>query len=663
MKTYKNIVSALMVVFLLIGSITAMPLSVGAVGGNGMLIEEGDYRAIYYRDDRVRLIEANVNEENVMVPSSIGGYTVTEISNAYENNNKIKSVTIPDTITGILGRAFSECKNLESINIPDSVTNIGGSAFSGCVSLKSINIPDKVTTIDNEAFFMCNALKEITIPESVSYIGENAFADCKSLATVNISENQDLEIEGSAFNYSKWYNNQPDGVVYLDRYVLKYKGTMPENLEVNFKKGTTAICSGAFSELEFESDVTALVNVTLPDTLKFIGTYAFYKCVNLQSVDFPDSLNYIGSNAFAYCSSLKSAIIPAGVSNISHAFSQSGVESVTLKGNPEMWYNAFGYCENLKEVKLSDTLENINQCAFDGCKNLESITLPDSVKEIEWAAFKNCEKLSDIKHSGNIYKINSESFKNTAWHNTQPDGFVYFGNVLMGYKGKGSATIDEIIIKDGVIGVAAGAFENYSNVNKIIFPEGLKAIGAYSFRETAVESIEVPESVEFIGYSAFASCPNLNYLNLKGSGIIGNEAFINCLNLKSVTVSADIETIEKGALGQHYNAEGLSLVEGFVINGFKGSSAEAYAKENGIDFKVLSIEDNNILGDVNFDGKVNVKDATMIQKAVAKIITLTDIESICSDVNADKKVNVKDATAIQKYVAKIETGLPIGEKI
>ena len=73
--------------------------------------------------------------------------------------------------------------------------------------------------------------------------------------------------------------------------------------------------------------------------------------------------------------------------------------------------------------------------------------------------------------------------------------------------------------------------------------------------------------------------------------------------------------------------------------------------------------DKGILGDVNDDGKVNIKDATMIQKFAAKIIELTDDEKLRADVNADNKNNVKDATAIQKFVAKIETGFPIGEPI
>ena len=53
----------------------------------------------------------------------------------------------------------------------------------------------------------------------------------------------------------------------------------------------------------------------------------------------------------------------------------------------------------------------------------------------------------------------------------------------------------------------------------------------------------------------------------------------------------------------------------------------------------------------------------MIQKFAAKIIDLTDDEKLRADVNADTKVNIKDATAIQKFVAKIETGFPIGQPI
>lgn len=70
-----------------------------------------------------------------------------------------------------------------------------------------------------------------------------------------------------------------------------------------------------------------------------------------------------------------------------------------------------------------------------------------------------------------------------------------------------------------------------------------------------------------------------------------------------------------------------------------------------------------LLGDVNLDQKVNVKDATLIQKYAALLVNFDEGEFLRADVNADGGVNIKDATAIQKYAALIETGLPIGESM
>ncbi len=74
-------------------------------------------------------------------------------------------------------------------------------------------------------------------------------------------------------------------------------------------------------------------------------------------------------------------------------------------------------------------------------------------------------------------------------------------------------------------------------------------------------------------------------------------------------------------------------------------------------------ENTYLLGDADSDGKVNVKDATIIQKHAAKLLTLIGDSTFRADVNSDTKINVKDATAIQKYVAKIEIEEPIGQMV
>ena len=77
-------------------------------------------------------------------------------------------VVIPDGVTSIGDRAFSECTRLTSVIIPEGVTNIGEYAFSKCAGLKSITIPESVTSIDAWAFSECTGLTDMTIPESVT---------------------------------------------------------------------------------------------------------------------------------------------------------------------------------------------------------------------------------------------------------------------------------------------------------------------------------------------------------------------------------------------------------------------------------------------------------------------------------------------------------------
>lgn len=66
-------------------------------------------------------------------------------------------------------------------------------------------------------------------------------------------------------------------------------------------------------------------------------------------------------------------------------------------------------------------------------------------------------------------------------------------------------------------------------------------------------------------------------------------------------------------------------------------------------------------GDVDCSGKVNIKDATLIQKYLSKLAEIGDVGLGAADVNSDEKINIKDATAIQKYLASISTDTKVGE--
>lgn len=90
---------------------------------------------------------------------------------------KIKSITLPRSLTIIERCTFDSCRYLQSVDIPDSVTKIEDYVFNGS-GIQSIAIPNSVTSIGDHAFSWCKNLRSITIPESVTSIGNYAFENC-----------------------------------------------------------------------------------------------------------------------------------------------------------------------------------------------------------------------------------------------------------------------------------------------------------------------------------------------------------------------------------------------------------------------------------------------------------------------------------------------------
>ncbi len=100
------------------------------------------------------------------------------------------------------------------------------------------------------------------------------------------------------------------------------------------------------------------------------------------------------------------------------------------------------------------------------------------------------------------------------------------------------------------------------------------------------------------------------------------------------------------------------------INGKPAEVLLAYSdKAAGFTMNFTIPKEIGLSGDANCDEKVNIKDATAIQKHIANLTSLSDEGCALADVTQDTKVNIKDATAIQKYIAGIETGFPIGKPL
>lgn len=141
----------------------------------------------FYFDETTGTITKYAESDTVVViPSKINDITVETIGHGAFERSAVTSVTIPDSVTAILDRAFANCYQLTNISIPNSVTSIGFSAFEHCTSLKSITLPSSLRNISMFLFHNCSQLTTIQIPDSVLSIQDYAFGNCIRLETIRI---------------------------------------------------------------------------------------------------------------------------------------------------------------------------------------------------------------------------------------------------------------------------------------------------------------------------------------------------------------------------------------------------------------------------------------------------------------------------------------------
>ena len=282
---------------------------------------------------------------------------------AFDRCETLKTVTLPEGVTGIGTKAFKGCSSLTSVSIPGSVTGIGKYAFYECDSLTDVLIPEGVTSIESYTFNGCSSLTSVSIPGSVTSIGDSAFAGCKTLKTVTLPEGV-TDIGPEAFK----------GCSSLTSVVI------PDNV--------TNIGREAFRGCRGLADAAGLVivghilfdycgpggDVVIPNGVVSIGNCAFWFCGELTGVTIPDSVTSIGSCAFINCESLTNVTIPGSVTSI--------------------WNQAFESCRSLSRVTIPEGVTDIGSQTFAYCFRLTDVKIPSSVTSIWYKAFDSCSKLT-----------------------------------------------------------------------------------------------------------------------------------------------------------------------------------------------------------------------------------------------------------------------------
>lgn len=384
------------------------------------------------------------------------------------------------------------------------VNSIGRDAFVGWENLTSVTIPNSITTIEDGAFFDCKALTSISIPNSVTNIGNNVF------------------------NESGWYKNQDIGVLYLDKWLVGYKGDISSDLVI--QDGTIGLARSVFYEH------SQLTSVLIPGSVSVISESAFRGCKNITSVEFSSGLTAIKERAFYECTSLASLTIPSSVTSIEKEafYGCNGLNSINVDKDNTV-YDSRGDCNAIIETPtnkmilgcqftvIPNTVTAIGYNAFRNCGGLTTLTIPDSVTDIEEEAFFGCSGISTLFIPSSVTSIGSGAFNMwTALTSITVD--------------KDNPSYDSRNDCNAIIETATNTI--VKGFEKTILPNDLKAIGDMAFANcTNITELDIPESVTSIGLSAFIYCIGLTSIIIPNNvGYIGPFAFGQCLNLKSLTI-------------------------------------------------------------------------------------------------------------------------------
>ena len=304
--------------------------------------------------------------------------------------------------------AFSGCA-IQTVTLPETLKEVADNLFNGCEKLTTATINS--ASISNSAFEGCVLLETLTL-SGTQLIGANAFKGCEKLTALTLPATV-IRVGASAFDGTGLMSEE-DSVRYAANVAVGVVGTPTS---VTLKTGTVGIADGVFKGL-------GLTEVTLGDSVSFIGVDAFRKCDKLTEITFGASVKYIGANSFRE-SGLTSVTVPATVLSVGdNAFYDcADLTSVAVSaqaiGKFAFSYTGVGRTLNspvksrpdyakLTAITLGDGVKTIGSNAFQYCP-VTSITLPESVTQIGMYAFAQTD-LTGITVPANVALIGQYAF-------------------------------------------------------------------------------------------------------------------------------------------------------------------------------------------------------------------------------------------------------------
>ncbi|WP_197020378.1 leucine-rich repeat domain-containing protein, partial [Prevotella sp. P6B1] len=531
--------------------------------------EEG-LRYVYGADDNYAALLKNLNTsgESAFIasikPSILdGSKTVNLIARrAFENNQLLKTVSIPNGIERIGDYAFRNCKVLENIVLPSNLKTIGKYAFESNNKLKIVDIPEGTTKIGAQAFYNCASLEEVILPSTlttIGSIGDEAFNLCNNITTITSRIENPFEISSEVFTspkISKIYLPNGNKAEYLktagwkifekDKFIEGEVFDAPDN---NYS-AMVYKC-----QIVGDNKTATLIQVT--------------QTGQLETLPIPKSVSLTNSVGHIYDNVLVTAIGP------------SVFKTNTDKGN-------------IKTIDIQADIESIGANAFQGSENLEEVKLPSSetptLVSIGAYAFQKCKSLYKIPFPSSLTSIGDYAFSDTKLPELRSDNIKTIGvGAFSGSK------VKEVHL--GVVEkIGENAFQNCSNLNKIWLPNTLTTIGESAFDNCnaishVISKMEYPSAMNYNIFSIPENNKATLFVPSKTGYTTGSwTQFSNVVEMGAGDYVTDTE--ENGMIFACYTVKGDDTSKYAILTKSKNTSiSEALIKEkvNNDEYTVRSI--------------------------------------------------------------------------
>lgn len=477
-------------------------------------------------------------------------------------NDEWRTIVVPQTVAAgttlfsitIGGVPYKFTKNEAFTYVSGKMMNFGIKVDkqTGSGAYKLTLVSESITPWENDLVSHDATAKEYIVINSTPGGLKNAI----TAANKDYTQVRNLKITGQ-INAKDFYFMR-DSMLRLSALNLKevrIKGWgKNEEYEENMDD---QIPNSAFYFIQTVGGSNSLNRIVLPDTLKSIGSNAFYGCKYLSgSLIIPEGVTEIKRGAFNGCIGLNGILsLPSTLKKLGNR----GEDDMGDEGT-DYYGGVFQNCRNLTgNLILPDNLELIRGYCFSGCSGLYGeLRLPAKLKRMGNCAFSSCSGFTgSLSIPQGITALPSEAFHNCGFNGT-------------------------LTLHNGITNIANDAFANCHFKGELHLPKSLKVISENAFCNNDFSgTLTLPSTLTHIGSNAFA-------YNWRLMGIldipqevesIGENAFSNCKMLEGIIFPESMETIRQGAFNECYGINSI-ICKGTMPAHIESGAFDGVAKDN-----------------------------------------------------------------------------------